>query len=188
MSIEQPGHRPPAPDELIVVQKFVNSVNREFGPDRFETTESMSHWISRHGLPGHSDGRPDELLRKEVVDLREALRDLLHENAGAPMATSAREAIARLSKDHPLVVHPGRGAGALELAARDPGLSGLIATVIGMVYTSMSAGTWKRLKACQEDVCGWAFYDRSPARSGRWCSMQVCGARAKMRTYRSPEA
>ena len=30
----------------------------------------------------------------------------------------------------------------------------------------------------------WAFYDRSPARTGCWCSMQICGARSKSRAYR----
>ncbi|MET9450307.1 CGNR zinc finger domain-containing protein, partial [Streptomyces cinerochromogenes] len=28
----------------------------------------------------------------------------------------------------------------------------------------------------------------SPAGRGRWCSMQVCGARAKMRRYRAKGA
>jgi predicted RNA-binding Zn ribbon-like protein len=31
--------------------------------------------------------------------------------------------------------------------------------------------------------CGWLFLDRSRNRSRRWCDMQVCGSRAKMRRY-----
>jgi predicted RNA-binding Zn ribbon-like protein len=46
-------------------------------------------------------------------------------------------------------------------------------------------GTWTRLKVCSADDCQWAFYDRSPTRSGCWCSMQICGSRAKARAYRS---
>ncbi|HEX9030508.1 MAG TPA: CGNR zinc finger domain-containing protein [Streptosporangiaceae bacterium] len=34
------------------------------------------------------------------------------------------------------------------------------------------------------DDCHWAFYDRSPTSSGCWCSMAVCGSRAKSRAYR----
>jgi predicted RNA-binding Zn ribbon-like protein len=45
-------------------------------------------------------------------------------------------------------------------------------------------GTWTRLKACSADDCQWAFYDRSPARTGCWCRMQICGARSKSRAYR----
>lgn len=32
--------------------------------------------------------------------------------------------------------------------------------------------------------CGWLFLDRSRNRNRRWCDMQVCGSRAKMRRYR----
>ncbi len=38
---------------------------------------------------------------------------------------------------------------------------------------------------CSSDTCQWAFYDRSKNRSGRWCSMQVCGNRTKTRAYRA---
>jgi predicted RNA-binding Zn ribbon-like protein len=48
-----------------------------------------------------------------------------------------------------------------------------------------TAGTWPRLKVCSADDCQWAFYDRSPTRSGCWCSMQICGSRAKSRAYRN---
>ncbi len=47
-----------------------------------------------------------------------------------------------------------------------------------------SEGTWRRLKACRNEGCRWAFYDGSKNRSGSWCTMDVCGSRAKMRAYR----
>jgi predicted RNA-binding Zn ribbon-like protein len=50
-------------------------------------------------------------------------------------------------------------------------------------------GTWGRLKACEREVCRWAFYDRSMNRSGHWCSMSVCGQREKSRrAYRRRRA
>jgi hypothetical protein len=45
--------------------------------------------------------------------------------------------------------------------------------------------TWRRLKACGNDDCGWAFYDRSHSRRGRWCDMSTCGNRMKNRTLRT---
>lgn len=45
-------------------------------------------------------------------------------------------------------------------------------------------GTWGRLKACRNEDCLWIFYDAPKNRSGRWCNMDVCGARHKMRAYR----
>jgi predicted RNA-binding Zn ribbon-like protein len=41
------------------------------------------------------------------------------------------------------------------------------------------------MKACADDECEWAFYDSSKNRSRTWCSMEVCGNRAKTRAYRA---
>ena len=49
---------------------------------------------------------------------------------------------------------------------------------------ALVVGAWPRLKACRETTCRWAFYDASKNRSSIWCSMAVCGSRAKARTYR----
>ncbi|WP_199845980.1 CGNR zinc finger domain-containing protein, partial [Streptomyces europaeiscabiei] len=67
--------------------------------------------------------------------------------------------------------------------AADP--APLVSRVAAAVAEALTAGTWQRLKACEAPDCHWAYYDRSPAGRGRWCSMQVCGARAKMRRYRA---
>jgi predicted RNA-binding Zn ribbon-like protein len=56
--------------------------------------------------------------------------------------------------------------------------------VLAAVHASMEEGIWGRLKSCANATCGWAFYDRSKNRSGRWCSMEVCGNRTKTRAYR----
>lgn len=42
-----------------------------------------------------------------------------------------------------------------------------------------SAEEWKRIKECPG--CGWLFLDRSKTGNRRWCSMDECGSRAKMR-------
>jgi predicted RNA-binding Zn ribbon-like protein len=41
--------------------------------------------------------------------------------------------------------------------------------------------TLERVKACPD--CGWLFVDSSKNRSRRWCRMDTCGARDKMRRY-----
>ncbi len=43
-----------------------------------------------------------------------------------------------------------------------------------------------RLKMCPLDEgCGWLFFDTSKNGSRRWCRMESCGSRAKMRKQRS---
>ncbi|MFC7546452.1 CGNR zinc finger domain-containing protein [Plantactinospora sp. GCM10030261] len=42
-----------------------------------------------------------------------------------------------------------------------------------------------RLKSCAAHPCRWAYYDHSPAGRSRWCTMSICGSRAKMRAFRA---
>ncbi len=43
----------------------------------------------------------------------------------------------------------------------------------------ISSEEWKSMKECPG--CGWLFLDRSKTGNRRWCSMDECGSRAKMR-------
>ncbi|MCZ4636532.1 CGNR zinc finger domain-containing protein, partial [Streptomyces rubrogriseus] len=92
-----------------------------------------------------------------------------------------------------VAVDPADGSAALapadgSAALAPAGEGSLTARVAAAVAQALVAGTWSRLKACEAADCHWAYYDRSPAGRGRWCSMQVCGARAKMRRYRAKES
>jgi len=65
----------------------------------------------------------------------------------------------------------------------------LLATVVAAI----TAGTWRRLKACPD--CRWVFYDHTRNGSKRWCLMyaggpegRACGTIAKVRRYRDRQA
>jgi predicted RNA-binding Zn ribbon-like protein len=60
---------------------------------------------------------------------------------------------------------------------------------LAVVLEAISAGTWKRVKACPD--CRWVFYDSTRNGSKRWCLMyaggpggRACGTIAKVRRYR----
>jgi predicted RNA-binding Zn ribbon-like protein len=42
-----------------------------------------------------------------------------------------------------------------------------------------------RVRRCSGETCSWLFVDNSRNRMRRWCDMQVCGNRAKVRRFRS---
>ena len=119
-----------------------------------------------------------------LTELREAIRCLLATHTGGREdAEAARRLTVALSCGRLVTaIDPGGGASLLS-ADHDP-----FARVVGSVAIAIAeagaAGTWARLKSCPGQLCGWAFYDRSSSARSRWCSMQVCGARAKMRAYR----
>ena len=48
----------------------------------------------------------------------------------------------------------------------------------------LTEGDLTRVRECPgSDDCGWLFYDDSRNRTRRWCSMEGCGSRVKMRRY-----
>ena len=44
-----------------------------------------------------------------------------------------------------------------------------------------------RIRECAADDCHLVFYDESRTNNRRWCSMQRCGNRAKVRAFRAKE-
>jgi predicted RNA-binding Zn ribbon-like protein len=173
----QPGGRAAASGALRLVQDFVNTVDREHGPDLFETSAGLREWLDHRDLaPGARIGAAD---LDRALELREALRGLLLANNGEPEPDGAREVLDAA----------GRRA-RLEVAFAGPtlvpaagGLDAVLGALVAAAFASMLDGTWPRLKACPRDVCGWAFYDRSTNGSATWCSMRVCGGRVKAGAY-----
>ena len=63
----------------------------------------------------------------------------------------------------------------------DETLSGLISQIIYSAGELLLQGKLQQVKECPG--CGWLFLDTSKNQSRRWCSMNSCGARDKMRRY-----
>jgi predicted RNA-binding Zn ribbon-like protein len=76
----------------------------------------------------------------------------------------------------------------MAIAPSCDGVDALFARILSAVATAQETGEWQRLKVCTSNECLWAFYDRSRNRSRHWCSMDVCGNRAKTRSYRARNA
>jgi predicted RNA-binding Zn ribbon-like protein len=178
-----PGSRPPAPGSLRLIQALVNTLDVESGRDLLGTRPDAGRWLAQAGvLPGAVALAGAE--QHAVVEVREAIRGVLSAHVGG---LADPEAASRLS----MALAPGRlavsvdpaGSARLVSADHDP-VSRVIGSIAIAIAEAATAGTWARLKSCLGASCGWAFYDRSPSGQSRWCSMQVCGARAKMRAYR----
>ncbi|MFF1305243.1 CGNR zinc finger domain-containing protein [Streptomyces sp. NPDC058307] len=163
------SERSPAPGGLALVQALVNTVDLESGADSLDTAEGRERFTIADG----------EVARAR--ELRESLRVALLAHAGHPPHRAVTP-LGELLAAAPLVLTVAASDGSAALAPADAGP--LLSRVAAAVAESLVAGTWIRLKACEAVDCHWAYYDRSPAGRGRWCSMQVCGARAKMRRYR----
>jgi predicted RNA-binding Zn ribbon-like protein len=168
------------------VQELTNTLDVETGEDSLAAPGAITEFARRHGIEGlDGDGSAAHVLGV-LGELREALRAACLAHAGTDMPPGASEALARHLADAPLVVAvDGAGRAALRPAEGLTGLPLLTARVAVGIASAETDGTWQRLKACEAHDCLWVFYDRSPAGRGRWCSMAVCGSRAKMRKYRA---
>jgi predicted RNA-binding Zn ribbon-like protein len=180
----QPGNRRTAPDALWLVQAFANSrwdLDHDLR-DEFATTELLAGWlVARHLLePGAPVSEAD---RRRALDAREGIRTLLLLNNGLPADDAAIERLnERLRGTGTSVRLSGRSRP--DFVTHGRGVDATLALLGASIAAAQLDGSWSRLKACPGDHCGWAFYDHSRNDSGTWCSMAVCGGRAKAREYR----
>jgi predicted RNA-binding Zn ribbon-like protein len=149
-----------APRPLREVQLLLNSQDLE------NEVDWLPDWLAERGLV-----RAERRARA----LRAALRALVRANNGVPLDEEAVATVNAAARRLSLQVDE---SGALTVATGGDALDQVVAIALG----AMLDGSWGRLKACRN--CRWSFYDRSPNRSGTWCSMQLCGNRKKTRAYR----
>lgn len=172
-----------APGQLALVQAFVNTADIEASTDELTSPTALAGWLAGAGLLSEPAQRASQDDLALALGIRETLRAVLRAHAGhgtaGPAAAQLGSVSAGLSTQ--LVADPD---GRVRVAAAGQGIGAALARLLLIAAEAGTAGTWARLKACGADDCQWAFYDRSPTRNGCWCSMQICGSRAKSRAYR----
>ena len=180
----QPGARLPAPGDLALVQSFINShydLEFEHGADLFATPTALAAWLTRRGLP---TGTLTDVDVRRAIAVREALRALARANGelAPPTPAGTRAVLNEAARGAPVEVRFA-DHGPRFVAGAPAGLDRALGVVLAIAAGAMIDGSWARLKVCPGEDCGWAFYDHSRNQSGRWCSMAVCGGRAKARGY-----
>lgn len=170
--------RPPAPGELALVESFCNTAAFLHGTDALADARGAGAWM---GEQGFGAAGLDEAAAARLREVREALRDHLE-------GDRAEAARACLNAESQAVLGPPRWRAPDRAPRLDRGAAagadGPIAAVLAVLAAAEIGGRCDRLKVCAAPECRWVFYDRSPATSGSWCSMDICGARRKMRSYR----
>jgi predicted RNA-binding Zn ribbon-like protein len=177
----EPENRQAAPGELDLIRQFLNTNDVDEGTDEIAAPGALRAWLAERDLEAGSDLGAEDVER--AVGMRESLRALTLANTGEPLDPEAVPALNEIAAGARLVVRfDEHGHTVLEPAGE--GADAALGELLAIVFRAMADGTWVRLKACREDTCQWVFYDRSKNRSGAWCSMAVCGNRAKARAYR----
>ncbi len=173
----------------MLVQDFVNTEDREGGHDALSGDAAVRKFFQEQGLLGDapaaagSGQASQDVTVVEVRQLRAALRELIGGHNGRPDRAAAAEALNVFARRSGLYAgfNPD-GSPAAQVTAG--GVAGALGRLLSIAHDAAREGTWARLKTCREDSCRWVFYDQSRNHAGAWCSMAVCGTRAKMRQYR----
>ena len=179
----------PTPSPLDLVLAFANT-HADAGDrvERFTDAEGLTSWLGEVAWGGAVPART--VTDSDVVEARE-LRDALvtvllshsHDAATSDAAVQAAEAILERAGDRCPVTARLSGAEA-RLGPGCGGVAGAFAGVLAAATELALSGQWARIKACRNEPCHFAFFDRSKNTSAGYCSTQ-CSSQASMRAYRA---
>jgi predicted RNA-binding Zn ribbon-like protein len=164
---------------------FVGTLGkRGFGDiERLRTPDDLVRWAAESGL-----GRPSAPADLEAARrLREAIYGLLLASLGRAPARAAdvaqvNEWAARPTAVPELILR----SGSFQRCGSGATASAVLAVVARDAIDLLTGAEAASIRDCEDPTCTLLFVDTSRGHRRRWCSMDRCGARAKMRTLRSP--
>jgi predicted RNA-binding Zn ribbon-like protein len=174
----------PAPQPLLLVQSLVNTVELPDGADRLADPADARPWLVDNGLLA-----PQGDLTEADLDLlratREALRTMLVHNAGGPPLNKTALGVLKAVADGGSARAELGNDGEVRLAAEGDSLRDRLVDLLLIIRDAQRDGSWALLKACANEECQWAFYDKSRNHGGTWCDMATCGNKLKNRAFRA---
>ena len=136
--------------------------------------DNLIKWFEAHPSQAES-------FLRESIELREVVYGVLHRLAASsvPAAEDLRRLNGALSHSAPrAVLEHAEEAFGWRIAVK-PTASGILAPVLWSAADLLVGPDSARLRECANHRCLWLFLDDSKNGSRRWCSMQMCGNRAK---------
>ncbi len=144
--------------------------------------EALRRWSRAAGLPISSQATISTDDLTSIIELREAIHELM---TGDPSSSSAAAAQARQ-----LVNAAARPPGHRRRLADDgtvttePADVATLASSLARDAIDVLSSHRGHLKHCADDHCTTLFVDSSRGSRRRWCSMERCGTRSKVRAHR----
>jgi predicted RNA-binding Zn ribbon-like protein len=182
---------------------FLNSIARpgDTSRDWIDDGEGLLSWLEQaDAVPARvlaemrEAAMPGELDRVagRARDLREWFRGFVNTHMGQSLEPGAVEELAPLSRllerdESYRVVTPGVGRGQglqLEVVYRWTLPESLLLPVGEMLARLVTEEDFAQVRACEGPACPLLFVDRTRAKNRRWCSMEMCGNRAKQAAHR----
>jgi predicted RNA-binding Zn ribbon-like protein len=168
----------PAPDELALVQRFLNTRSTRSGfTDHFDDTATAQDAVSeclRAWADENGSTAPHIEVTTTTVTALKALRDrVLRHIVGERVEVEARVTIGATED------------GSLSIRPTGDELEWLESALWSAILSAQENDTLKRLKLCPNEGCLSAFYDRSKNNSGVWHDVRTCGNMVNLRASRA---
>jgi len=182
---------------------FLNSIATPVDTtlDWIEDGEGLLAWLEQAHLVSASvlksmrkDAMPGELDRvaAQARDLREWFRGFVRAHKGRSLTSTMVGELAPLNRllerdEGYEVVIPEVGDGhAMQLQAvrRWKSPESLLLPIGQAMARLVTKEDFAQVKACEGPICTLLFADHTRARNRRWCSMDICGNRAKQAAHR----
>ena len=148
--------------------------------------EQQLNEIAERALPGELDRVADQ-----ARDLREWFRAFVIDRMGTPLDANMLKDLAPLNRllerDEAygrIVLHDGSHL-AFEMARRWRLPESLLLPIGEALARVVVEEDFTQVKACQGQSCTLLFADHTRGHARRWCSMGVCGNRAKVSAHRN---
>src|SRR2546428_4158683 len=164
----------------------VDLLNGVIARDLLGRREDVASWGEAAGVVADRDLRNAAREPAGLRAFREALRRGLvaWAAAGTPPARLIALLNTHLARDPAVTEVSGKGR---DVVTRVRSAGGRLERLYGAVARSaaelITQGDPRRLRKCADPTCCLMFYDTSKSGRRRWCSMQTCGGRAKVRAF-----
>jgi predicted RNA-binding Zn ribbon-like protein len=152
---------------------------------RVETESGLTTWLSQRFNEIGTEASEGDL--RDARALRSAIARLTAAASAGRLAAAEDVDVVNLfaaTPDIPPVLAGGSRQAGRTNARIGQALSAIARESVGL-FSNQDSG---RIRACEGDDCDLLFYDDSRAGTRRWCSMQRCGNRAKVRAFRQRAA
>lgn len=147
--------------------------------DFFQSDEDVQNWLQQLGIAARI-GKSGELLARARA-LRELIRQLVAaKKSGQPLATERLNHYLAGAQSHLQLSTDERGALHIQrLFPQDP-----LGAIAEQAADLLAHGQFDYIRQCEHPDCTLWFYDKTKAHRRRWCSMALCGNRAKVARFR----
>jgi predicted RNA-binding Zn ribbon-like protein len=179
---------------------FANTLDYRFDPERtielMSSYERLAEFTRQSGLITEHQARRLKLLTDErgaevrlklAIQLREVIEALFHAilNNKAPGEVCLRDFnrfVARARRHEKIYWKSGKVIRGFDEVAQNVELPIWLLTESAVALLMSPELT--DVRECHEPSCRWLFLDHSKNHSRRWCAMELCGNRAKVRRFR----